>query len=121
METHIKETLYSGTDRILKMITILKIFCVCVLSQFSNVLLFANLLTLACQAPLSMGFSRQEYWSGLPCPPPGDLPNPEIKSTYPVSLPALAGKFFPTSTTWEALKFSTDTLKYLLKSEWQCL
>ena len=35
--------------------------------------------TVACQAPLSMGFSRQEYWSGLPCPPPGDLPNPGIE------------------------------------------
>ena len=37
--------------------------------------------TVACQAPLSMGFSRQEYWSGLPCPPPGDLPNPGIEAT----------------------------------------
>ena len=37
----------------------------------------------ACQAPLSMGFSRQEYWSGLPCPPPGDLPNPGIELTSP--------------------------------------
>jgi len=55
---------------------------------------------IACQAPLSMGFSRQEYWSGLPCPPPGDLPDPEIK---PMSLtfPALAGRFFTTSATWE--------------------
>ena len=53
------------------------------------------------QPPLSMGFSRQEYWSGLPCPPPGDLPNPGIE---PVSLmsPALAGGFFTTSATWEA-------------------
>ena len=51
-------------------------------------------------SPLSMGFSRQEYWSGLSCPPPGDLPNP---GTEPVSLvsPALAGEFFTTSTTWE--------------------
>ena len=48
-----------------------------------------------------MAFSRQEYWSRLPCPPPGDLPNPEIK---PPSLksPALAGRVFTTSTTWEA-------------------
>ena len=53
------------------------------------------------QAPLSMGFSRQEYWSGLPFPSPGDLPNPGIK---PMSLesPTLAGRFFTTSTTWEA-------------------
>ena len=51
-------------------------------------------------APLSMGFSRQEDWSGLPCPPAGDLPDPWIK---PISLtsPALAGGFFSTSTTWE--------------------
>ena len=49
------------------------------------------------QAPLSMGFPRQEYWSGLPCPPPGDLPDPGIKSASPVS-PALAGRFFITAT-----------------------
>ena len=52
------------------------------------------------QAPLSMGFSRQEYWSGLPCPPPGDLPDPGIEPMSLVSA-ALAGKFFTTSTTWE--------------------
>ena len=69
------------------------------LSHFSQVWLFATLWTVAHQAPLSMGFSRQEYWSGLPCPPPGDLPNPGIK---PMS-PALAGGFFTTSATWEAL------------------
>ena len=39
--------------------------------------------TVACQAPLTMGFSRQEYWTGLPCPPPGDLPDPGIKSRSP--------------------------------------
>ena len=57
--------------------------------------------TVAHQAPLSMGLSKQEYWSRLPCPPPGDLPNPGIE---PVSLtfPALEGKFFTASTTWEA-------------------
>ena len=57
----------------------------------------ATLWTVTCQAPLSMGFCRQEYWSGLPCPPPGDIPNPGIK---PVSLmsPAMAGRFFITST-----------------------
>ena len=48
-----------------------------------------------------MGFSRQEYWSGFPCSPPGDLPDSGIK---PASLasPALAGRFFTTTTTWEA-------------------
>ena len=74
----------------------------CVLSC---VKLFASPRTIAHQAPLSMGFSRQEYWSGLPCPPPGDLPNPGIQTTSLVS-PALAGGFFTTSTTWEALSNS---------------
>ena len=54
-------------------------------------------------APLSIGFSRQECWSGLPHPPPGDLPNPGIK---PMSLtfPASAGRFLTTSATWKALE-----------------
>ena len=47
----------------------------------------------ACQAPLPLGFSRQEYWSGFPYPPPGDLPNPGMEPTSPVS-PASAGEFF---------------------------
>ena len=56
----------------------------CVLGPFSHVQLFAILWTVACQAPLSMGFSRQEYWR-LPCPPPGDFPNPGIKPASPTS------------------------------------
>ena len=78
------------------------------LSRFSCARLFATLWAAVLQAPLSMGFSRQEYWSGLPCPPPEDLPNPGIE---PVSLtsPALAGKFFTISATW-------DTMKYILLS-----
>ena len=65
--------------------------CECVLSRFSRVLLFATPWTVDLQLPPSMGFSGQEYWSGLPCPPPGDLLNPGIE---PVSLmsPALAGR-----------------------------
>ena len=68
------------------------------LTHFSRVQLFSTPWTIARQAPLSMGFSKQEYWSGLPCPPPGDIPDPGIK---PMSLmfPALAGRFFTTSTT----------------------
>ena len=60
----------------------------------SHVQLFVTPWTVAHQAPLSMGFSRQDYWSGLPCPPPGDLLDSGIK---PVSLmsPVLAGGFFP--------------------------
>ena len=52
---------------------------VCVLSRFNHVQLFATPWTVAQQSPLSMGFSRQEYWSELPFPSPGDLPNPGIK------------------------------------------
>ena len=71
------------------------------LSHFSCALLFATPWIVASQAPLSMGFSRQEYWSRLPRPPPGDLPNPGIKPT-PLTSPALAGMFLITSATWEA-------------------
>ena len=60
-----------------------------------HVQLFAVPWTEACQAPLSMGFSRQEYWSGLPCPPPGNLPNPGIKPASPVT-PALQTDSLPT-------------------------
>ena len=73
-----------------------------VLSHFSCVWFFATPWTVACQAPLSMGFSRQDYWSGLPCPPPGGLPNPGIKPKSRLSAVS-AGRFFTTSTTWKAL------------------
>ena len=56
---------------------------VCMLNHFSRIQLFVTLWPVAHQAPLSMGFSRQEYWSGLPCPPPGDLPDPGIKPGSP--------------------------------------
>ena len=59
--------------------------CVCMLSFFSCVWLCTAPWTVAHQATLSMGFSRQEYWSGLPCPPPGDLPNPRIELPSPMS------------------------------------
>jgi len=52
--------------------------------------------TIDCQGPLSVGFIRQEYWSGLPFPPPGDLPNPGIEPESPAPL-ALAGRFFTTA------------------------
>ena len=66
-----------------------------VLSRFSCVQLFVTPWTVACQAPMSMEFSRQEYWSGLPFPTQGVLPGPGIE-------PALADLFFTTSTTWVA-------------------
>ena len=82
--------------------------CVCMRSCFNHVQLFATPWIVACQAPLSMGFSRQEHWSGFPCPPPGDLPNPGIE---PVSLksPALTGGFFTTSATWDSQVLVTQS------------
>ena len=86
-----------------------------------------TLWTAVWQSPLSMGFSRQEYWSGLPFSPPGDLPNPGIE---PVSLmsPALAGRFFTTRATWEALYVITLRVKRKIISPsnyasdfWPCL
>ena len=72
----------------------------CMLSHFGCVWLFVTLWTIAHQAPLSTGFSRQEYWSGFPYPPPEHFPDPGIK---PLSLSsALAGKSFATSATWKA-------------------
>ena len=71
------------------------------LSCFTCVLLFVTLWTTSHQAPLFMGFSRQEYWSRLPCPPPGYLPDPGIKLASLMS-PALARGFFTTSTTCTA-------------------
>ena len=78
-----------------------KIVCrVCVLHHFGRVQLYVTLWAVAHQAPLSMGFSGQEYWSGSPRPPPGHLPGPGVN---PVSLssrsPASAGRFFTTSAT----------------------
>ena len=69
---------------------------VCMLSRFSSVQLFGTLWTVALQGPLSTGFSRQEYWSRLPFPTPGDLPDPEIKLTSLVS-PTLQADSLPLS------------------------
>ena len=84
-------------------IQIISIFCqepmhVSMLSHFSRVRLFAMLWTVAHQAPLSIGFSRQEFWSGLPFPSPEDLPDPGIEPASLMS-PALADGFFTTSAT----------------------
>ena len=70
-----------------------------VLSRFSHTRLFATPWTVACQAPLSTGFPRQEYWSGLPFPSPGDLSDPGME---PMS-PALAGKFFTSESPGKPL------------------
>ena len=67
--------------------------CVCAYSVLSN---SANLWTVALQGPLSMGFFRQEYWSGLPCHPPEDLPDPGIKPVPPAA-PVLQANSLPLS------------------------
>ena len=74
--------------------------CACsMLSHFSCVQLFETPWTIACQAPLSLGFSRKGYWSGLPCPPPGAFSNAGIEPV-PFRSPLLAGGFFNTSATF---------------------
>ena len=73
------------------------------LSHFIRVRFFATLRTVVCQAPLSMGFSRQKYWIGLPFPSPGDLPYPGVIPESLKKSPALASGFFTTRATWEAL------------------
>ena len=79
-------------------------------NSLSCVRLYATLWAVALQAPLSMAFSRQEYWSGLPCPPPADLPDPGIEH---LMSPALAGRFFTTSgASWEALSAFTRLLTH---------
>ena len=75
----------------------------CVLSCFSHVSLFVTLWPVPCQIPLLMGFSRQEHWSGLPYPFPGNLPDPGIEPTSPTP-PAMAGEFFTTSAIWGSQK-----------------
>ena len=93
------------------------------LSRFSSVQLFVTLWTTACQVSLSMGFPRQEYWSGLSFPSSGDLPNPGIETASLMS-PALAGGSFTTSTTWEAAPknwcFWTVVLEKTLESALDC-
>ena len=86
-----------------------------VLNHFHCVQLFATLWTIARQAPLSMGFSRQEHWSGLSCPPLGDLPDAGIE---PVSLmfPSLAGRLFTTRATGSQY---INVYVYIWRRKWQ--
>ena len=81
---------------------------VCMLSCFSHVQLFATPRTVAHQTPLSMGFSRQEHWSGLPCPPPGDLSNPGIEPMSPEAA-ALQADSLPLSHRGSPHLCSTST------------
>ena len=79
---------------VLKCYSLLQVHA-CTLSRFGHVQLLATLWTVVCQAPLSVGFSGQEYWSGVPRPSPGDLPHPGIEPTSLLSL-VLTGRFFTT-------------------------
>ena len=83
----------------------------CILSCFSRAQLFVTLWTVAHQAPLSMGFSWQEYWNGLPFPPAGDLPNLGIEPTSLVS-PALTGRLFTISAVWEAFIVTNEVTEH---------
>ena len=96
-----EESLSVKQDLSLQLIYAL-VYLTCLCDQLlSHVRLFAFPRTIDCKAPPPKEFSRQEYWSGLPCPPPGNLSDPGIE---PISFmsPALAGRFFTTSTTWES-------------------
>ena len=94
---HLLEALFGGSTCLLSS----PYMCECTLSRFSHVRVCETPWTVANQVPLSKGFSRQEYWSGLPFPSPGYLPDPGIKLRSLMS-PELADGFFTTSTTWEA-------------------
>ena len=72
----------------------------------------ATLWTVAPQAPLSNRFSKQEHWSRLPCPPPGDLLDPRIEPV-PLMSPAMAGMFFTTRTTWDWMLIIIEYISYL--------
>ena len=88
-----------------------------VVSCFGRVWLFVTLWSVACQVPLFMGFSRQEYWSALPCPLPGNLPDLGIEPSSLVSS-ALAYRFFTASATWEAPKLKWKFMAWVyLKCE----
>ena len=89
------------------------------LSHISQVQLYETLWTGAPWAPLSMGFSRQEYWSKLPCPPPRDFPHPGIEPTSLMS-PALASRLFPTGKPIiKCISASnTETLSLWVKPQW---
>ena len=77
---------------------------------------FATSWTVACQVPLSMGFPRQEYWSGLPIPSPGDLSDPGTELMSLVSL-ALAGGFFTTGALWEVSRPPSDQISCSVVSD----
>ena len=100
-----------GPSSLVLQVTLSGSMRVCVLSHFSRARLFAILWTVAHHTPLSMGFSRQEDWSGLPCPPPGDLLDPVIKLAFLLFLRWQAGSLLLTSlgkTQWNYIVLQID-------------
>ena len=95
---------HSVLMRAFLLLVVIVCVCVCARVLLSHVQLFVTPWTVAHQAPLSMRFPRQEYWSGLPCPTRGDLPNPGIEPTSPEA-PVLAGRFLTTEPSKEAPSF----------------
>ena len=89
----------------------------CMLSCFSLVQLFATPWTVTRQSPLSVGFPRQEYWSGLPSLLSGDLPDPRIELASHAS-PALTGRFFTTSATWESCSSCKPPQNVCARGRW---
>ena len=88
----------------------------CVHAQsLSRVQLFVTLRTVAHQSPLTMEFSWEEHWSGLPFPPPGDLPNPGIE----LKSPALAGRFLTTKPPGKLLRCSVGSFKLTFGVTWE--
>ena len=88
------------------------------LKHFSHNRLFVTPWTVAHQVPLSVAFPRQEYWSVLPCPSPGDLSDPGIKPTFPVA-PALAGKFLTTEPPGKTKKKEAHIKQDYVLIRWQ--
>ena len=84
----------------------------CVLKLLQSCPTFCNPTDYTRKAPASMGFSRLEYWSGLPCPPPGDPPDPGIEPTS-LLFPALTGGFFTTRATWEVPYIGTGKFYFI--------
>ena len=91
----------------------------CMLSHFHRVRLFCNPMDCSPQASLYMGSSRQEYWSGLPSPSPGDLPDPGIKTVFPVS-PALQVDSLATEPPWKPRKVPS-TLQFQVMFSLHCI
>ena len=88
----------------------------CMLSHFSHIQLFVTPWAVTCHAPLSVEFSRQEYWSGLPFPTPGDLLNPKIEPEFLI-FPALSGRFFTTRATQIKIFITSKLWLYQLLKE----